>query len=120
MDIKHINSAKHKEFTGVGNELILENAVKIAKDAKKLTIRVPAIPTFNDTEEEILDIAKFASALHGVTSIHLLPYHRLGADKYKGLDRPYTMGDAPLIPNEQMERFKQVAESTGLLCMIGG
>ena len=120
MDIKHINSAKHKEFTGVGNELILENAVKIAKDAMKLTIRVPVIPTFNDTEEEILDIAKFASALHGVTSIHLLPYHRLGADKYKGLDRPYTMGDAPLIPKEKMEKFKQIAESTGLLCMIGG
>ncbi|MBQ7900509.1 MAG: glycyl-radical enzyme activating protein [Clostridia bacterium] len=120
MDIKHINSQKHKEFTGMGNELILENAVKIARDAKQLTIRVPVIPTFNDTEAEILDIAKFAAALPGVSRIHLLPYHRLGADKYKGLDRPYSMGDVPLIPKEKIEKLKQIAESTGLLCMIGG
>ena len=120
MDIKHINGAKHKEFTGVDNRLILENAMKIARDVKQLVVRVPVIPTFNDTEEEILDIAKFASALPNVTRIHLLPYHRLGADKYKGLGRPYTMGDAGLIPNEKMEKFKRIAESTGLLCMIGG
>ena len=120
MDIKHINGAKHKEFTGVDNRLILENAMKIARDVKQLVVRVPVIPTFNDTEEEILDIAKFASALPNVTRIHLLPYHRLGADKYKGLGRPYTMGDAGLIPKEKMEKFKRIAESTGLLCMIGG
>lgn len=120
MDIKHIDGAKHKEFTGVDNKLILENAMKIARDAKQLVVRVPVIPTFNDTEEEILDIAKFASALPNVNRIHLLPYHRLGADKYKGLGRPYTMGDVELIPNEKMEKLKKVAESTGLLCMIGG
>lgn len=120
MDIKHINGAKHKEFTGADNKLILENAMKIAKAAKQLVIRVPVIPTFNDTEEEILDIAKFASALPGVTRIHLLPYHRLGKDKYKGLGREYLMGDAQLIPSEKMQKFKKIAESTGLLCTIGG
>ena len=120
MDIKHMDGAKHKEFTGADNKLILENAMKIARDAKQLVVRVPVIPTFNDTEEEILDIAKFASALPNVNRIHLLPYHRLGADKYKGLGRPYTMGDVELIPNEKMEKLKKVAESTGLLCMIGG
>lgn len=120
MDIKHINGAKHKEFTGADNKLILENAMKIARDAKQLVVRVPVIPTFNDTDEEILDIAKFASALPNVNKIHLLPYHRLGADKYKGLGRPYSMGDVELIPNEKMEKFKKIAESTGLLCTIGG
>lgn len=120
MDIKHINGAKHREFTGADNSLILENAVKLSHDVKNLVIRVPVIPTFNDTEDEILDIVKFASALDNVTRIHLLPYHRLGADKYKGLGRVYTMGDAPLIPGEKMERFKQIAESSGLICMIGG
>lgn len=120
MDIKHMNGAKHKEFTGVDNARILENAKRIAADAKSLVIRVPVIPGFNDTEEEILDIAKFASALKGVTRIHLLPYHRLGLDKYTGLDRPYLMGDAPLIPKEKMDRLKAVAETTGLICEIGG
>ena len=120
MDIKHINGAKHKQFTGVDNARILENAKRIASDAKSLVIRVPVIPGFNDTEEEILDIAKFASSLNNVTRIHLLPYHRLGFDKYAGLDRPYLMGDAPLIPKEKIDRLKSVAETTGLICEIGG
>ncbi len=120
MDIKHIDSRKHKEFTGVDNSLILENAKKISNASKSLVIRVPVIPTFNDTKEEILEIAKFASGLSGVSRIHLLPYHKLGRDKYIGLNRPYLMGEKDLIPKERMEELKKVAESTGLICVIGG
>ena len=58
MDIKHMNSAKHKEFTTQPNELIHENAKRIAESGMvDLTIRVPVIPTFNATPEEIYDIA---------------------------------------------------------------
>jgi len=120
MDIKHINSAKHKEFTTQPNEIILDNAIKIARDAKSLTIRVPVIPTFNDTEEEIYDIASFSSKLHNVHEIHLLPYHRLGYDKYVGLGREYTMGDVKTPTKEHMEKLKAAAESTGLKVVIGG
>ena len=120
MDIKHINSEKHKEFTTKSNELILENAVKIAENAKKLIIRVPVIPTFNDTEAEIGEIAKFASSLKGVTEINLLPYHSFGRDKYEGLGRKYMMGDLPSPTDEKMQRLKAVAESYGLKCKIGG
>ena len=120
MDIKHINSEKHKEFIGKPNELVLENAVKIAKRAKKLIIRVPVIPTFNDTAEEILDIARFASRLENVTEIHLLPYHRLGADKYKWLGREYLMESIQPPSEDKMNELKRVAESTGLKCQIGG
>lgn len=120
LDIKHTDSRKHKEFTGVGNELILANALKLSEDAKKLVIRVPVIPGFNNTEAEILEIAKFAADLKNVTHIHLLPYHRLGYDKYIGLGREYTMGDAPLNTAEHIARLKKVAESTGLICEIGG
>lgn len=120
MDIKHIDGGKHKDFTGQSNELILENAVKIAQNAKKLIIRVPVIPTFNDTETEIADIAQFASKLKGVDEINLLPYHRLGKDKYDGLNREYLMGDIPSPIDAHMEKLKTVAESFGLNCKIGG
>ena len=94
MDIKHTNPAKHKEFTGRSNELMMENARKVALSGKtRLVIRVPVIPTFNDTVEEIQGIARFADTLPGVDKIHLLPYHRLGQDKYEGLGRPYLMGN---------------------------
>ena len=120
MDIKHIDSKKHKEFTTQPNERILENAVKIAENAKKLIIRVPVIPTFNDTEPEIAAIAKFAKSLKGVTEINLLPYHSFGRDKYEGLGREYLMGELPSPTDEQMERLKKAAENCGLNCKIGG
>ena len=120
MDIKHTNSEKHKQFTTQPNELILENAVKIAEKANKLIIRVPVIPTFNDTEQEIADIAKFASSLKGVREINLLPYHRFGKDKYDGLSREYLMGDLETPTDEHMQRLKSVAEGFGLECKIGG
>jgi len=120
MDIKHINSQKHKQFTTQPNELILENAKRLAADAKKLIIRVPVIPTFNDTEQEIRDIAEFTKSLKTVEELHLLPYHRLGEDKYKGLGRTYEMHGIDLIPAEHIQRLKNVVEETGLKCMIGG
>lgn len=120
MDIKHTDSTKHKEFTSQPNERIKENAAKIAEKANKLIIRVPVIPTFNDTEEEIREIAKFAAALKGVREIHLLPYHRFGKDKYEGLGREYLMGEIPSPTDEQMQKLKAVAQGQGLICKIGG
>ena len=121
MDIKHMNSAKHKEFTRQPNELIRENARKIAESGMvNLTIRVPVIPTFNDTPSEIYDIAMFAASLPGVEHLHLLPYHRLGQGKYEGLGREYLMGDLPLIPNDHMQLLLENAKKSGLKCQIGG
>lgn len=120
MDVKHINSEKHKEFTGQPNERILENARLIAERANKLIIRVPVIPTFNDTESEIADIAAFAAGLPNVDEIHLLPYHNMGRDKYDGLGREYLMGDLKSPTNEKMQSLIRVAESYGLKAHIGG
>ena len=122
MDIKHTDPAKHKEFTGRSNELMMENARKIAASGKtNLVIRVPVIPTFNDTAEEIAGIAQFADKLPGVKKIHLLPYHRLGQDKYDGLYREYQMKDILPPEPEQMQMLKKVVESVSRLeCQIGG
>ena len=120
MDIKHIDSDKHKEFTGRSNDLILENALKIAKEAERLIVRVPVIPTFNDTPGEIADIARFASTLPGVEQIHLLPYHRMGQDKYQGLGREYLMGNLTPPSGERMEQLRKAASEFGLQAQIGG
>lgn len=120
MDIKHIDSRKHQEFTTRPNEKILQNAALIAKKAKKLIIRVPVIPGVNDTEEEIGNISSFAASLPGVNEIHLLPYHRMGQDKYEGLGRPYLMGDVPPPSTEHMQRLKSVCERNGLITHLGG
>ena len=98
-----------------------KNAKKIAEyKGTKLIVRVPVIPTFNDTETEIEEIAKFAVSLGTVDEIHLLPYHRMGQDKYKGLGREYKMGDIYTPSKEKMEKLKRVASRVGLKAQIGG
>lgn len=122
MDIKHTDTRKHQEFTGRSNELMLENARKIAASGMtELVIRVPVIPGFNDRPEEIISIAQFAHRLPGVERIHLLPYHRLGQDKYEGLGREYRMKDISPPEPEYMQMLKKAVESESrLTCQIGG
>lgn len=120
MDIKHLDSAKHKEFTMQPNERILENAMKIAMSGSHMIIRVPVVPTFNDKPEEIRAIAEYAKALPGVEELHLLPYHRLGQDKYEGLNRSYALINIEPPTNEHMEMLKHEAEKSGLKVQIGG
>ena len=120
MDIKHTDPEKHKEFTTRDNGLILENAKHIAREAKCLIVRTPVIPTFNDTEDEIRSIANFAKSLDGVREMHLLPYHRIGSDKYAGLGRQYTMAHISPPKKEQMEKLLAIVNETGLIGKIGG
>lgn len=119
MDIKHMDSKKHQEFTTRPNELILENAKKLAKDANKLIIRTPVIPTFNATKEEIRAIAHYAKEI-GVKEMHILPYHRLGRDKYTGLNRPYLLDGIEPPSKELMDELLEVVKSEGLIGQIGG
>lgn len=120
MDIKHADPVKHKEYTGVDNRRILENAERIARSGVKLIVRTPVIPGFNDTREEIKAISEIARRLPGVEEHHLLPYHRLGQDKYAGLGRNYALKEILPPDREKMEYLLSVAEESGLKCQIGG
>ena len=94
----------------------------IAENAKNLIIRVPTVPTFNATTDEIAAIARFASSLDGVRELHLLPYHRLGQDKYVGLGRQYLMDGITPPSNELMADLLKVAKraAPSLHVQIGG
>lgn len=120
MDIKHLDTNKHRQFTQQPNEKILINAMKIARSKQPLVIRVPVVPTFNDTPREIGAIAQYAKALPGVEELHLLPYHRLGSDKYTSLSREYELKDIEPPTNELLELLKIEAQKTGLKVQIGG
>lgn len=119
MDIKHMDAEKHRAYTTKDNSLILENAVIMAREAKCLIVRTPVIPSFNDTEEEIRKIAEFAHKI-GVKEMHLLPYHRIGSDKYAGLGRVYEMAHINVPEKEKMNRLLEVVGSCGLNGQIGG
>lgn len=120
MDIKHIDSDIHKEFTGVGNEQILKNALYISHLAKEMVIRVPVIPGFNADKKTIKGIAAFTKYLHNVNELHLLPYHDLGSNKYGMMGREYEMEGTTSPEAEFMEELKAIVEEEGLTCKIGG
>ncbi len=120
MDIKHIDGDKHKAFTGQPNDKILANAQRIARSPVKLIIRTPVVPGFNDTEEEIGAIARFAASLPGVEEMHLLPYHRIGSDKYKGLGREYSLSHIEPPSKEHMQKLLEVVNKCGVRGQIGG
>ncbi|UCC15998.1 MAG: glycyl-radical enzyme activating protein [Dehalococcoidales bacterium] len=117
-DIKHMNAEKHRELTGVSNELILSNARAVSENNIPLYIRIPVIPGCNDSEENIRATCEFAQDLSSVVEIHLVPLHHLGKGRYDSLDRPYPINDIPLIPDNVLENLKKLVESYGLQCVI--
>jgi len=121
-DIKHMDSIKHKEGTGVGNELILKNAERIRNDlGKEMVIRVPLIPGYNDDKENLAATALFVSERLGKSvRIHLLPYHRLGESKHERMEDNFkSLG---LLPpsDEAMNSLRDYINSFGLDTQVGG
>ena len=119
MDIKNIDSNIHKEYTGVSNEIILENIKRVSK-ITKVIVRVPVIPEFNSSEESILKISKFVKILNNIDTIHLLPYHTYGENKYGLLGRDYLMKKVGNLTQEEIDNLKKIVESHNIQCIIGG
>lgn len=91
IDVKHFSEEKHRAVTGAGNALILENIQKIQREHPNVHIRIPVVPTVNDTEAELEALALFLEPLSGVRDVELLQYHDLGLPKYAQLGRPYPL-----------------------------
>lgn len=118
-DIKAINPEVHRQNTGVDNSIILENLIRISF-ITKVIVRIPVIPGVNDNSDEIRGIAEFARLMSGVDTIHLLPYHTFGENKYNLLGRIYPMNETESSNETKMETLKKVVESMGFHCHIGG
>lgn len=89
LDIKHMDSTKHETMTGVGNALILENAQKLGRLRFPVLIRVPLIPQFNDTPENVQKLGEFL-AEYCFHEVELMPYHTFGRSKYEALGCAYA------------------------------
>lgn len=92
-DVKSTDNELHKQYTGVPNQLILNNLQKLCSNYPelKLTVRIPVIPEFNDSPEQIKPIIKFLRSQPAISNIELMPYHRFGIVKYNTLNRAYPM-----------------------------
>ncbi len=88
-DIKLTDDEKHKKYTGVSNEIILQNFRTLAASGKEFVIRVPLIPTVNDTEENIRQTAELLRD-NGIDYVELLPYNKMAGAKYRLAGRNYV------------------------------
>ncbi len=110
-DIKCLDPTVHKEYTGVSNSLILENLKRLSQGNKDIWIRIPVIPDFNNSEREMNDIANFISSLKTIKQVTLMPYHSLGAGKYKALGLTYPYDSTKKISSEELARYRKIFEN---------
>jgi len=120
-DVKHPNSARHQEATGVTNERILDNLRKtVAKPGLKVWVRHAVIPQFSDSEDELQELCKLVLTLKPpVEKISLLPYHKFGELKYAATGKVYPWKGIPVMTEEQVGRLKKLVESHGIKVDVG-
>lgn len=109
LDVKHIDSEIHKQLTGAGNELILENVRRIAAFGIPIIIRTPVIPGINDEKENIQGIAEFLCSVPEIREYELLPYHQFGVNKYNALGKKYPLEGVLPPEDEQIRELVQWA-----------
>ena len=117
-DLKHMDGTVHKKLTGSSNEPILRNLKTIADKGTPLIIRIPLIPTCNDSDQNLSAIADFVSDLNTPTSVEVMPYHNYGENKYEILDRPYLLKNVEKPSGEMLLKTQEIFKSRGIECLI--
>lgn len=118
LDIKSNDPERHRSQTGVTNEVILENAPRMAEFMRRkggrMVVRIPVVPGLTDVSD-VEEIALFVRAkVPGVETLELMPYHRLGRSKYRDIGRPYELQDLQPPTEAQMEEYRAIVATHGL------
>ncbi|MEE4114675.1 MAG: glycyl-radical enzyme activating protein [Marinilabiliaceae bacterium] len=122
LDIKHVDSALHKKFTGVSNKRIFDNYDRLFSSGKDIFVRIPVIPGFNDDETNLKAIRDYLVGKRdkNLLGIDLLSYHRIGASKYKRFGMEFKMDGVEEPSVERMKELKSFFSEPGFKVKIGG
>jgi pyruvate formate lyase activating enzyme len=119
-DIKSLDSATHRTWTGSGNEQILTNLRGVVDAGGRVILRLPLIPSITATPDNVRGISNLARGL-GIAELHLIPYHALGQAKCAALGKPYSLAEVtPLAPDELLLLQRIAQDGDGLDVRIGG
>jgi pyruvate formate lyase activating enzyme len=119
-DLKLIDLARHKKYTGVSNIRILDNLQRLSEHGHNIILRVPIIPGINDDIKNIRAIGTFVADLPNVNRVDILPYHRAAISKYERLHRTYRFSELYPPSEDKMAEITQVLEEFGLQVKVGG
>ncbi|MDF1576142.1 MAG: glycyl-radical enzyme activating protein [Bacteroidales bacterium] len=120
VDLKHTDPGKFRAFTGGDARLVMENLEKLACFGAHVVVRIPVIPGFNHSTEEIRSMVDFLRNIRGIKEIHFLPYHTFGVEKYKMLGMEYLYNNHKQVGEEELMPYVHYAESKGFITKIGG
>ncbi|WP_057893657.1 pyruvate formate-lyase-activating protein [Lacticaseibacillus brantae] len=118
VDIKQIDSAKHRKLTGFGNENILDMIQYMSTHGDDMWIRHVLIPTRTDFDEDLTKLGAYIKTLSHVQKVEILPYHTMGFNKYHELGIKYPLeGIEPPTPDRvaNAEALLHVQDYTGYL-----
>lgn len=118
-DLKLMDSEKHKKYMGVGNEVILSNLKKLSSRGANIFARMPIIAGVNDDEEHINEAIKFLSEIKPL-QVNLLPYHKMGMDKYRRLSKDYKLSGMEKPSDERLAEIADKFNKCGIKTRIGG
>lgn len=119
-DIKHVDQAKFKKYTGGNAHLIVDNLHKLNEQNVNIIARVPIIPEFNDSILEISAIIDFAETLKSIKEIHFMPYHFMGESKYELMQIEYSYKGSRKIEPKELNGIIEYTKSKNLKYKIGG
>jgi pyruvate formate lyase activating enzyme len=119
-DIKLMDTDRHIQYTGVPNQLILENMRELVKTGAQVTARIPIIPWINDDMDNIRQTGEFLRSLGSLQEVNLLPYHRAATHKYQRLGSNYLLPEVLPPSDSQMSRIAWELDNYGLSVKIGG
>ncbi len=108
-DVKHTDPEKHRNFTGKTNEDVLRNIRRLGDENAHIIVRVPLIPEFNDTAEELSAIAEVAADA-GAERMDVLPFHKLALSKHDAMETHFLMEAAEVLPSERVDCLVQEAK----------
>jgi pyruvate formate lyase activating enzyme len=114
MDIKVMDSERHRDVTGVPNERILENARRLGEQPIPLIVRTPIVPGVNDDEASVAAIATFVAGLPNLVYYELLRFHGMAESKYASLEMDHRARDLVAPTKARMEELTEVARTFGL------
>jgi pyruvate formate lyase activating enzyme len=119
-DLKCFDKERHRRLTGVSNDGILENLRALSGARRRIWIRIPIVPGFNDDLSDLEKTGAFVAKLRSIELVNLLPFHRSGLHKYERLGWRHNLEDVHSPTAEAMERAAGVFRNLGLPIKLGG
>jgi pyruvate formate lyase activating enzyme len=116
--LKHADPARHAELMGAPLDAILASLKTVAARGVPITIRLPLIPGYNDSAENLAATARLVKELAPGALVNILPYHKYGASKYAAVGMTYALDDLPENTPEALDGAKAVFEAQGLQCAV--